>query len=102
MVTCTVLYVLMCIAITLAKPYFLIDRRAPFSVLFKTIPGWHWASYLIAVGAVMGVGTVVLVSLPSSHICTDLPMIAHILLISVQNSPDVLSNPKTYALALAA
>ncbi len=33
-------------------------------VLFKTIPGWHWASYLVAVGAVIGVGTVVLVSIP--------------------------------------
>ena len=58
---CTTLYVLMCMAITLAKPYYLIDSHAPFSVLFKTIPGWHWASYLVAVGAVIGVGTVVLV-----------------------------------------
>ena len=61
---CTTLYVLMCMAITLAKPYYLIDSHAPFSVLFKTIPGWHWASYLVAVGAVIGVGTVVLVRNP--------------------------------------
>ena len=61
MTICTILYVLMCMAITLARPYNLIDAQAPFSVLFKTIPGWHWASYLVAVGAVIGVGTVVLV-----------------------------------------
>lgn len=63
---CTVLYVLMCMAITLATPYYLIDSKAPFSALFKTIPGWHWASYLVSVGAVMGVGTVVLVGRLSS------------------------------------
>ena len=62
MIICTILYVLMCMAITLARPYYLISASAPFSVLFKTIPGWHWASYLVSVGALIGVGTVVLVS----------------------------------------
>ena len=62
----TTLYVLMCMAITLAVPYQLIDAHAPFSVLFKGINGWHWASYLVSVGAVLGVGTVVLVRLPMS------------------------------------
>ena len=61
MIICTILYVLMTMAITLAKPYYLISASAPFSALFKTIPGWHWASYLVSVGAVIGVGTVVLV-----------------------------------------
>lgn len=59
--TVTTLYVLMCMAITLAVPYAQIDKSAPFSVLFKTIDHWHWASYLVSVGAVLGVGTVVLV-----------------------------------------
>ena len=69
----TTLYVLMCMAITLAVPYGSIDSHAPFSVLFKSIDGWHWASYLVGVGAVIGVGTVVLVrlSLHNSWICLD-------------------------------
>ena len=58
----------MCMAITLAVPYYEIDAHAPFSVLFKSIDGWHWASYLVGVGAVIGVGTVVLVSpLPAAQ-----------------------------------
>lgn len=59
----TTLYILMCMAITLAVPYYNIDRKAPFSVLFKSIDGWHWASYLVSIGAVLGVGTVLLVRL---------------------------------------
>ena len=39
----TTLYVLMCMAITLAVPYSKIDSKAPFSALFKDIDGWHWA-----------------------------------------------------------
>lgn len=57
----TTLYILMCMAITLAVPYKQIDSSAPFSVLFKHINGWHWAAYLVSVGAVLGVGTVILV-----------------------------------------
>lgn len=81
MTVCTILYVLMCMAITLAKPYYLIDAHAPFSVLFKTIPGWHWASYIVSVGSVIGVGTVVLVcslvhlSLSWSCDLNDLPLL---------------------------
>lgn len=59
--TVTTLYILMCIAITLAVPYYNIDKQAPFSVLFKSFDHWHWASYLVSIGAVLGVGTVLLV-----------------------------------------
>lgn len=69
--TVTTLYVLMCMAITLAVPYAQIDKSAPFSVLFKTIDHWHWASYLVSVGAVLGVGTVVLVG-PCLNPCMEL------------------------------
>ena len=84
MVICTILYVLMCMAITLARPYYLISASAPFSVLFKTIPGWHWASYLVSVGAVIGVGTVVLVS---PLICQHCPFVLFVLQLYSSEGP---------------
>jgi len=51
----------MAIAITLMVPFYAIDRNAPFSAAFTRIPGWGWAQYLVSVGAVFGIGTVLLV-----------------------------------------
>ena len=53
----------MAIAITLMVPFYAIDRNAPFSAAFTRIPGWGWAQYLVSVGAVFGIGTVLLVRL---------------------------------------
>ena len=54
-------YVLMAIAITLMVPFYQIDVLAPFSAAFTKIPGWGWCQYLVSVGAVFGIGTVLLV-----------------------------------------
>jgi len=51
----------MAIAITLMVPFQEIDIGAPFSAAFNKFPGWGWASYLVSVGAVFGIGTVLLV-----------------------------------------
>lgn len=57
-------YVLMAIAITLMVPFYQIDVLAPFSAAFTKIPGWGWCQYLVSVGAVFGIGTVLLVRGP--------------------------------------
>ena len=54
-------YALMAIAITLMVPYYDISVLAPFSAAFSGIPGWAWVQYLVSVGAVFGIGTVLLV-----------------------------------------
>jgi hypothetical protein len=54
----------MAIAITLMVPFQEIDIGAPFSAAFNKFPGWGWASYLVSVGAVFGIGTVLLVRAP--------------------------------------
>ena len=51
----------MAIAITLMVPFYQIDVLAPFSAAFTKIPGWGWCQYLVSVGAVFGIGTVLLV-----------------------------------------
>lgn len=43
----TILYILMCLAITMMIPYYLIDVGAPFSAAFRLIPNWHWVAYLV-------------------------------------------------------
>jgi len=45
-------------------PFQEIDIGAPFSAAFNKFPGWGWASYLVSVGAVFGIGTVLLVRAP--------------------------------------
>ena len=61
----TTLYLLMALGITLMVPYQFIDIGAPFSAAFLRIDGWHWVSYLVSVGAVFGLGTVLLVCILS-------------------------------------
>lgn len=59
---CTVLYALMCVVITGMVPYDRIDNKAPFSVAFTHI-GLDWTAKLVAVGAIAGVVTTLVVSL---------------------------------------
>ncbi|KAG0554271.1 hypothetical protein KC19_12G078300 [Ceratodon purpureus] len=58
---CTVIYMMMALTLSLMVPYTLIDEGAPFSVAFATI-GWKWAKYIVALGALKGITTVLLVS----------------------------------------
>jgi APA family basic amino acid/polyamine antiporter len=61
MTICTILYVLMALTLCLMVPTPEIDQNAPFSVAFETV-GWKWAQYLVALGALKGITTVMLVS----------------------------------------
>lgn len=63
---CGILYVLLCFALTLMVPYAEINVDAPFSVAFDVVAGWHFARYVVAAGAVMGIVTSLLVSLIGS------------------------------------
>eukprot|EP00955_Chlamydomonas_euryale_P037490 350783-Chlamydomonas_euryale.AAC.3 len=49
-------YVLMCLVITGLQSYEAIDIYAPFATAFKAV-GMQWASYIVAVGAIMGLIT---------------------------------------------
>ena len=49
-------------AITLMVPWQLIDLQAPFSEAFITI-GMYWVAQLVSIGAVLAIGSVLLVSL---------------------------------------
>ena len=58
----SVVYILMACAITLMVPYKLIDLQAPFSVAFHTAHE-PWLAQLVSIGAVIAIGTVLIVSL---------------------------------------
>ena len=60
---------LMAVAITLMVPFYDISVLAPFSAVFTSLPGWEWAAYLVSVGAVLGIGTVLLVRLAPQSRC---------------------------------
>lgn len=62
----SVVYILMACAITLMVPYKLIDLQAPFSVAFHTAHE-PWLAQLVSIGAVIAIGTVLIVSLPPDH-----------------------------------
>ena len=57
----TFLYVMMALTLSLMVPYGQIDVNAPFSVAFESV-GWTWAKYIVALGALKGITTVLLVS----------------------------------------
>ncbi|EEF35773.1 cationic amino acid transporter, putative [Ricinus communis] len=57
----TLLYCLMAITLCLMVPYKQIDPDAPFSVAFQSV-GWGWAKYIVSLGALKGMTTVLLVS----------------------------------------
>eukprot|EP00898_Chlorokybus_atmophyticus_P002465 jgi/Chlat1/3219/Chrsp22S03500 len=58
----SVLYASMCIVISLMVPYSSINTQAPFSVAFASV-GMRWASYIVSLGAVLGIVTSLLVIL---------------------------------------
>ncbi|MCO5561953.1 hypothetical protein L7F22_015579 [Adiantum nelumboides] len=62
MIITTVLYCLMALTLSMMQPFTEIDPNAPFSLAFKTRAGWKWAQYLVALGALKGMTTVLLVS----------------------------------------
>jgi APA family basic amino acid/polyamine antiporter len=61
MTICTILYVLMALTLCLMVPTPEIDQNAPFPVAFKSV-GMNWAQYLVSLGALKGITTVILVS----------------------------------------
>ncbi|GAB4829403.1 catalase A [Ancistrocladus abbreviatus] len=56
----TAAYCLMAITLCLMQPYTKIDPDAPFSVAFQQV-GMGWAKYIVALGALKGMTTVLLV-----------------------------------------
>lgn len=60
MVMVTIIYCLMALTLCLMQKYTNIDTDAPFSAAFQSI-GWNWAHYLVALGALKGMTTVLLV-----------------------------------------
>jgi APA family basic amino acid/polyamine antiporter len=61
MVITTVAYCLMAITLCLMQDYKTIDTDAPFAVAFEVV-GMNWAKYIVAIGALKGMTTVLLVS----------------------------------------
>ncbi|XP_021745373.1 cationic amino acid transporter 1-like [Chenopodium quinoa] len=57
----TVAYCLMSLTLCLMQPYNQIDKDAPFTLAFEKV-GMNWAKYLVAIGALKGMTTVLLVS----------------------------------------
>ncbi|KAK7328501.1 hypothetical protein VNO77_22610 [Canavalia gladiata] len=57
----TLVYCLLAATLCLMQPYTRIDKDAPFSVAFSAI-GWDWAKYIVALGALKGMTTVLLVT----------------------------------------
>ncbi|KAL2645378.1 hypothetical protein R1flu_012965 [Riccia fluitans] len=57
----TVLYCLMAVSLCLMQSYQDIDSQVPFSYAFITVAGWNWAQYVVALGALKGLTTVLLV-----------------------------------------
>ncbi|KAK9267766.1 hypothetical protein L1049_010200 [Liquidambar formosana] len=56
----TVIYCLMALALSMMQKYTEIDVNAPYSVAFQSV-GMKWAKYLVALGALKGMTTVLLV-----------------------------------------
>lgn len=57
----TVAYCLMALTLCMMQPYSQIDKDAPFTLAFEQV-GMKWAKYLVAIGALKGMTTVLLVS----------------------------------------
>ncbi|CAM6106609.1 unnamed protein product [Calypogeia fissa] len=62
MIFVTIVYMLMALTLVLMVPYGLINDEAPFSYAFEYV-GWNWAKYLVALGALKGITTVILVGI---------------------------------------
>eukprot|EP00897_Mesotaenium_endlicherianum_P010858 jgi/Mesen1/9800/ME000007S09854 len=74
-----ILYVLMCVSLTMMVPYDAIDVNAPFSVAFTVVAGWAWARHLVALGAVAGLVTSLLVGLMGQARITVVIARAHLI-----------------------
>ncbi|XP_074272480.1 cationic amino acid transporter 1 [Silene latifolia] len=60
MIVTTLAYCLMAVTLCLMQPYTQIDKDAPFTIAFEKV-GMSWAKYLVAIGALKGMTTVLLV-----------------------------------------
>ncbi len=60
LVICTILYILVTIVITGMVPYDQMDVDAPVAVAFERV-GLHWGQFIISLGAVAGITSVMLV-----------------------------------------
>ena len=58
----TLVYCLLSLTLCLVQSYKEIDVDAPFSVAFNAV-GWDWAKYIVALGALKGMTTVLLVTI---------------------------------------
>ncbi|TKY60193.1 Cationic amino acid transporter 1 [Spatholobus suberectus] len=58
----TLVYCLLALTLCLVQSYKDIDVDAPFSVAFNAV-GWSWAKYIVALGALKGMTTVLLVTI---------------------------------------
>ncbi|XP_062219363.1 cationic amino acid transporter 5-like [Phragmites australis] len=56
----TAIYCVMALVLSMMQPYTAIDRSAAYSVAFSNV-GMHWAQYVVALGALKGMTTVLLV-----------------------------------------
>lgn len=56
----TVIYCMMALSLSMMQKYTDIDPDAAYSVAFKSV-GWAWAQYIVALGALKGMTTVLLV-----------------------------------------
>ncbi|KAJ7542946.1 hypothetical protein O6H91_09G018900 [Diphasiastrum complanatum] len=59
----SILYCLMAASICMLLPYDMIDPQAPFSMAFKHVAGWKWATNMVGIGATLGIVTSLLVAM---------------------------------------
>lgn len=62
MIITTILYCLMALTLSMMQKYTDIDPNAAFSLAFAARAGWNWARFVVALGALKGMTTVLLVS----------------------------------------
>ncbi|MCU0618672.1 MAG: amino acid permease [Gemmatimonadaceae bacterium] len=60
---CTVLYILMSLVMTGLAPYSMLNVPHPVSVAISAVPSLRWLEYLVNIGAIAGLSSVVLVML---------------------------------------
>jgi basic amino acid/polyamine antiporter, APA family len=63
LVICTILYILVSGLLTGVVPYTSLNVSDPVAVGIDAVPGVRWGSFLVKVGAIFGLGTVMLVML---------------------------------------
>ncbi len=63
LVICTILYILVSVLLTGIVHYTSLDVSDPVAVGIDAVPGVRWGSFLVKIGAIFGLGTVMLVML---------------------------------------